>query len=672
MSDSPITGTTTFRPRARLLKVIGAELISDEVVALTELVKNAHDADARTVKISFRGVTGPEGVIIIEDDGHGMDLDTLLRSWMEPAGSKKRHAGGRKTTSGRRVLGEKGVGRFAVDKLGSRLELVAWPAESDRELVAWFDWDAYDVDDIPLSDVLTRYELGPSDVPGRTGMRLMISGLRMRWTERQFRRMCSRLARLRTPFGPQDSFDILIETDEFPNLAGEIRSVYLERAPYRLEASFDGCETIEIALDGGEPDTYTWSGDPLTCGPVKVRLFAFDLESEALAQMGSKMDARAWLKQNTGISIYRDGFRLWPYGEPHDDWLRLDQRRVNNPVVRLSNNQVVGYVEIGADTNPDLRDQTNREGLIHDGAYGDLGHLMHKVLGVLENHRLSLRHPTSDVSQAKKRRATDSHVEELLEIARELRGKERGLSDRLSSIARGLSAQQAQYANLAATGHVTASLADQLRLKLVAMRDPATSKRHRDDVGPVMSRAAGTGADTVTEVLRTLSDFLPSEVTRRERVIDIRRELPAIVDRVRDTAIRLGISTVELALPASGALRTEIQIDSFKNILQIVLNNAVEWGCQADSPAIRIDAGHESGRITIAISDSGPGVAEGDRDRIFSPCFSRRGGRGMGLTIARNLVQLAGGTIELGEPGEGFTTRMVISLPRKRLSGTGA
>ena len=48
----------------------------------------------------------------------------------------------------------------------------------------------------------------------------------------------------------------------------------------------------------------------------------------------------------TGVSIYRDGFRVWPYGEPHDDWLRLDQRRVNNPVEQLSNNQVIGFIDI--------------------------------------------------------------------------------------------------------------------------------------------------------------------------------------------------------------------------------------------------------------------------------------------------------------------------------------
>src|SRR5439155_1957787 len=106
-----------------------------------------------------------------------------------------------------------------------------------------------------------------------------------------------------------------------------------------------------------------------------------------------RMEVRAWLKEWSGISVYPDGFRVWPYGEPHDDWLRLDQRRVNNPVVRLSNNQVVGFVEIARDANPDLRDQTNREGLLHNRAFEDLRRLMQFVLQVLEAERQSRRHP---------------------------------------------------------------------------------------------------------------------------------------------------------------------------------------------------------------------------------------------------------------------------------------
>ena len=83
-----------------------------------------------------------------------------------------------------------------------------------------------------------------------------------------------------------------------------------------------------------------------------MRIYAFDLEGESLARIGPRQEVRAWLREWTGVSIYRDGFRVWPYGEPHDDWLRLDQRRVNNPVENLSNNQVIGFIDIGRDRNP--------------------------------------------------------------------------------------------------------------------------------------------------------------------------------------------------------------------------------------------------------------------------------------------------------------------------------
>jgi hypothetical protein len=76
---------------------------------------------------------------------------------------------------------------------------------------------------------------------------------------------------------------------------------------------------------------------------IRVRLFVFDLEGEALARSGLRTEVRAWLREWTGVRIDRDGFRVWPYGEPHDDGLRLDQRRVNNPVEHLSNHQAIGF-----------------------------------------------------------------------------------------------------------------------------------------------------------------------------------------------------------------------------------------------------------------------------------------------------------------------------------------
>lgn len=103
---------------------------------------------------------------------------------------------------------------------------------------------------------------------------------------------------------------------------------------------------------------HTWPGnEPLRCGPVRARIFASHLETEAVARIGPRMEVRAWLREWSGVSVYRDGFRVWPYGEPHDDWLRLDQRRVNNPV-RATEQQPGGRLrgDSAADRNPDLRD----------------------------------------------------------------------------------------------------------------------------------------------------------------------------------------------------------------------------------------------------------------------------------------------------------------------------
>src|SRR5207244_9734748 len=159
---------------------------------------------------------------------------------------------------------------------------------------------------------------------------------------------------------------------------------FLERAPYNIDVAFNGNDTLRISIDGGPVAIQRWNGPgPLTCGPVRARLYAFDLETEALSKVGPRTETRAWLREWSGVSVYRDGFRVWPYGEPHDDWLRLDQLRVNNPVVRLSNNQIVGVVEITERENPELRDQTNREGLINNAALDDLRRLMVYVIQVL-------------------------------------------------------------------------------------------------------------------------------------------------------------------------------------------------------------------------------------------------------------------------------------------------
>ncbi len=389
-----LSGTAAFRPMARLIRLIGAELISDEIVAIAELVKNAYDADAHAVRIVFERVTDGEGTIRIEDDGHGMGLDDLLEGWMRPGWTTKAGENGACSPGGRRVLGEKGIGRFAADKLARHLELRSRQTGSGVELRAWFDWDRYDDLRLGLSDLECRYETVPANGEAWRGVRLQLRGLRTRWTERMFGRLASRLARLSPPYSTKRDFVIQLESDEFPDYGGNVGGKFLARAPYRLALDFDGTDRLTWRPDKGATCREPWVGSgPLTCGPVQILLHAYDLETSALSYVGLRAEVRAWLRSWSGISVYRDGFRVWPYGEPHDDWLRLDQRRVNNPTECLSNNQIVGFIEIGRSSNPELVDQTNREGLVQNRAFEDLRRLALHAIARLEEQRQRVRRP---------------------------------------------------------------------------------------------------------------------------------------------------------------------------------------------------------------------------------------------------------------------------------------
>lgn len=684
MKTKATSGDIEFRPRARLLKLIGAELISDDVVAMTELVKNSHDADASRVTIAFKNVVaGDAGEIIVSDDGLGMDLDTLLHRWMEPAGSSKASQDRRMTKKGRRVLGEKGLGRFSADKLAGNLELVSRAKGSATEIRALFDWDQFDDDSLMLSDVKCAWQVRPATIKPH-GTILRMAGLRSEWTERMFRRLATRLARLQSPFGDKDAFKICIESDEFPMYAGELRSEILDKAPYRIDASFDGKGTLAFTLNEGSKSTHPWTeSTSLTCGPVRVRLFAFDLETEAIARLGPRMEIRAWLREWSGISIYRDEFRIWPYGEPHDDWLRLDQRRVNNPVFRLSNNQLVGFVEITGDRNPLLVDQTNREGLISNRAFADLRRLMHFVLHHLETFRQTIRHPAQRNQQlfdpatdetAGRADPVASAIEKLArradpEMAMELRRiavRVRESTTGRDSVHRKL---LETYSGLAAVGqaaivlskahpvdHALGRLKDGLQEFRKHLGKNGTSSllgRMEEDLGALSSSLGLFGS---------LTDH-----STKSRAIDVADEIEAcrpMLESILDSKVPLELR------PGEEMLRALIRPETFHRIVLLltsVLFTDMEEGRTASSVTIRVGRREELCEVLITGAGARPNVPAELLATPFTPDDTRPE-----LGIVRDILAAHGGGLETIKPrrGRGGGGGFAVLLPRKRARAT--
>lgn len=133
----------TFRPRARIIHLLGDQLIRNAGIAVFELVKNAYDADASRCTVTMFEITNPDKArIVIQDDGQGMTYETVTGVWLEPGTEyrTKQKEQGERTKKGRLPLGEKGIGRFAVHKLGKQIKLVTRAADS-REVVLDLDWD---------------------------------------------------------------------------------------------------------------------------------------------------------------------------------------------------------------------------------------------------------------------------------------------------------------------------------------------------------------------------------------------------------------------------------------------------------------------------------------------------------------------------------------------------
>lgn len=452
MSNDRNSYGSALRPRARIMKTLGSELISNDAVAVIELVKNAYDAEANRVLIKFVGPLLPgQGRIEVFDDGSGMSLDVVHGAWMEPATPSKRQ----KTSSGskgRRVLGEKGIGRFAAMRLASELELITRARGSDQEVYGIFDWTQFEDEQKYLDEVLIltderKPEVVRSDVgldalwpkhevpvecpPSEQGTLLRMNNLAQAWDAERFRLIQRGLSRLISPFKVNKDFSVFLQAPEtfseftseitppvvlnYPHYTvsgtidslgkcdltlevkatGEVRSVtggfvregkdglqYLES-----EAFLKLKQTTESQLENGEAE---WEKKRPVCGPLQIELRIWDRDDlgNVIQQTKSNLqNIRADLDAFAGINIYRDGFRVLPYGEPNNDWLRLDIRRVQNPTKRLSNNQIVGHISITADQNTGLKDQSNREGLDENQSYSDLREIMKSILSKIEDLR---------------------------------------------------------------------------------------------------------------------------------------------------------------------------------------------------------------------------------------------------------------------------------------------
>lgn len=209
-----------FKARARLMPQIGEQLIKNESIALLELVKNSYDADAPDVRVEMWDVDKPNvGKIIVKDNGSGMDLSIIENSWMEIGTDNKENLlkeyieNNEKSELGRLPMGEKGIGRFGVHKLGSKIILIT-RMKGKLEVVVKIDWTEFEQADYLEQVPITVIEREPEYFVGeKKGTYIEITELKSVWTRTKFRDVYRSVMSLHSPFESIQSFNVDFQTN---------------------------------------------------------------------------------------------------------------------------------------------------------------------------------------------------------------------------------------------------------------------------------------------------------------------------------------------------------------------------------------------------------------------------------------------------------------------------
>lgn len=472
-----------FKTNVQIKSIIGKDLINDDNIAILELVKNSFDADAKRVDISFCNLkhnddnhveqySDKTSRLIIQDDGIGMNSIDIQEKWLNIAYSEK------KTNSrqfNRMMAGAKGVGRFSCDRLGKYLNLYS-KKSGDEYIVLKIDWEKFEIDNreteiqsIPLDyEIISNSQLLQRGfAPFEHGVILEIIKLRSNWviynvdnwlTDKltNLKKYLEKLINPNQAFEKND-FGIYLNADEFEfenackeevdQFIGKIENTIFRKLDFKttsIECTTleDGKQILTTLRDKGE--TIYWIKENSDFYPAiknfKVTLYFLNTY------------AKAFFTKQTGIRsvdygsvfLFLNGFRIPPYGEEGDDWLKLEQRRTQGYARFISARDLVGQIEI-LDLDDTFKIVSSREGLVKNDNYTLLTDrkigVFYKVLRRLERYVVDGLNwdsiPEEDrnkIAEIEKKIITGELTEEKLTFQEDRKTKQRRIYESIHSI----------------------------------------------------------------------------------------------------------------------------------------------------------------------------------------------------------------------------------------------
>jgi signal transduction histidine kinase len=653
-----------FSASTNVKNLIGKDLVTDQYTAVFELVKNSYDADATTVKIELQNLDNGNGLLIIEDNGSGMNLKDIQKKWMVIGTDSKKDKLFSEVYS-RPLNGDKGIGRFSVDRLGQTLLLESVYKGSNSKIEMEFDWSKFEGEYRNLEDIKIPYSISLSPTKN-SGVRLEIADLRDSWDGNSVEKLINNLRQFKSPFAINDNFSITISVPEYGINNFEIEPYNLEEiSSFWVDAEIPVENTdvinIKVVRDGIKYEeeymnTYNF-------GPVKSKLYFFG--SGDKVRFKHKM--KTTVKDFGNVRLYRDNFRIHPYGESYNDWLDLDRRKAQGYSRFFGSRDIIGYVQIYKEYNTGIDAPTNRQGLIESKATDELRQfIINFPIKKLEQFFFKAsKNETFDKSQKEVKNA----VSELRKVTKEIRKS----SPETAKILRGI------------TGVVEKSQRDQSKYvenqkELLEVYKRVASKEvllhqiiHQALIKIEKVITASHAGKNKLENIETTSDRLRITLGKSFNNIDrltlnaknyLKKARDHLIRKRKNELINLNsfitnqISTFFEVL-SEEKIANEIDISENMNIkidksdLETIIDNFMSNSIKSlkkkseSNKWISIKAVETNNFITLVFKDNGVGIPSNLRDRIFDPFFSSTNSSGMGLSIVDEIIKEHGGQLNL-------------------------
>lgn len=721
-ADANRTSRLSFRFHARALAALGRDLVTNDVVAVLELVKNAYDALATIVQVQIR--TDPQdsnqGYIEISDNGHGMDYSTIRDVWCVVATPYRQESPvskiGRRSRS---VTGEKGLGRLSAARLGRNIRVIT--RSMDGPVLSFsVNWDELvDADDLSSAGFEVS-ELPTGAFDEHHGTLIRVGLLRNQWNDEKIEDLRQNLARLVSPFASVGDFAIRLDVpgnNGDPSLQDVRPPRFLSEPKYAVEGNVDpdgeiramyryrpidgsnnrDCKLRDNGLDVADTEARA-EGQAIDnamsgCGPFQFEIRAWDLTSHDTRDIAThfgetRRRIRSAIRSHRGLSVYRDDVLVLPKSDSTRDWLGLDLRRVSRVGPRLSTSQVVGYVRITKGNNPGIIDTSDREGLVDNSAMDAFCRLITRIVTLLEVERHSDRMSEKDTGRARDLFANLS-TEPLVSKLEDLRDGGGDLGDAIkATVEFGSKLERSRieiekrfgyYNRLAVIGTIAQMVIHEIRncttviglglRKTESVLNRVSDKTKESAVG--LAKSSVNRLESLADRFAPLASrgYIPG---RRTTVLEksIERCLEMHEEEIRTCR-------VIVEAPSGTSTRARIDPGEIDAIILNLLTNSLYWMKRHNGDRylrFKLATGPSSERVTVSVDDSGPGINQEDLERVFWPGVTRRpGGIGMGLTVASELVDSHGGKMRTIVPGElgGATFEFDLPLVTENRSGEG-